>query len=141
MEKFKVYLNITEKPSIALGITQILSGGKYNTTKGLSKYNPVYDFNYEFNGDTVEMRITSVLGHLVGFRFSNSLSNWHTTSFDWLLTAPLEDYIQYFYYLFLKELAVIQGMEAVTKNIKSQAYEADCVIFWTDCDEDGESTI
>ena len=47
MERCKICLNVAEKPSVAKGVSQILSQGKYSTTSGLSKYNPIYTFTCE----------------------------------------------------------------------------------------------
>ena len=44
MNRRKVCLNVAEKPSVAKGVTQILSQGKFKSSQGLSKYNPIYEF-------------------------------------------------------------------------------------------------
>jgi len=50
---------------------------KYNTGISLSKYNPVYKFNYEIKDQTYEMNFTSVRGHLFNYDFPSSVKLWN----------------------------------------------------------------
>ncbi len=43
-------LNVAEKPSVAKEVARILSNSKYENEYSESKFNPVYTFDYNFNG-------------------------------------------------------------------------------------------
>jgi len=65
-------LCVAEKPSIARSITEILSGGHWETRDGIHKYTKNYCFPYKLppplgppHGDS-DFTVTSVLGHLTG---------------------------------------------------------------------------
>ena len=45
VRKNPLVLMIAEKPSIALSITEALSGGKYSKGSGIARSLPVYTFN------------------------------------------------------------------------------------------------
>jgi hypothetical protein len=50
MKKNPYVLMVAEKPSIALSITEALSGGKFTKGIGLARSLPVYEFNAMFKG-------------------------------------------------------------------------------------------
>jgi DNA topoisomerase-3 len=85
----KVCLNVAEKPSVAKGVTQILSNGSYRTNKGVAKYNMNYEFNHKVEDTDYKMIFTSVLGHMMSLSYPETLSNWSTTNFDLLYTTRL----------------------------------------------------
>lgn len=45
-----------------------------------SKYNPIYEFNYRFQGQDVQMAFTSVAGHVMGLEFEEkySMKYWNS---------------------------------------------------------------
>lgn len=62
-------LCVAEKPSIAKSITQILSGGDFNSRTSQNKYVRNYDFGYDLapplgGPGGADFTVTSVLGHL-----------------------------------------------------------------------------
>jgi hypothetical protein len=59
-------LNVAEKPSVASGCTKILAG-HYVTRQTASKYNPVYEFDFEGQ----HMFFTSVSGHVLEHLFED----------------------------------------------------------------------
>jgi DNA topoisomerase III len=122
---YKVCLNVAEKPSVAKGVTQILSNGRFRSSKGLSKYNPVYEFDMELEGENCTMRFTSVLGHVKGINFPSSWSNWNETPFEKLYEAPMEEII-------------LDSSKDVAKNLKNQSSGIDWLILWLDWDREGE---
>lgn len=50
IKKNPYVLMVAEKPSIALSITEALSGGKFTKGIGLARNLPVYEFNAIFKG-------------------------------------------------------------------------------------------
>ena len=57
---------------------------------GKSKYNPIYEFEYQVNGERCKLRVTSVLGHIMGLKYPDSCKNWEETDMESLYTIPLE---------------------------------------------------
>ena len=49
---------------------------------GKSKYNPIFEFEYQLNNVPVMMRVTSVLGHIMGLKFPDHCKNWQTTNME-----------------------------------------------------------
>ena len=94
MNRRKVCLNVAEKPSVAKGVTQILSQGKFKSSQGLSKYNPIYEFEWEIEKTPWDMKFTSVLGHVKGIKFPDELGDWLKTPFEKLYFTPIQDHIQ-----------------------------------------------
>lgn len=76
-------LNVAEKPSIAKKISEILSQNRCTKETSLSKYNPIFSFNYnhvKINEDTFNdnfMKFTSVSGHLMSLNYASTYPNWN----------------------------------------------------------------
>jgi DNA topoisomerase-3 len=70
-------LNVAEKNSVSKSVTEILSKKKYQTGNSLSKFNPVYKFNYEIKDVNYKMNFTSVRGHLFNYDFPKSVKLWN----------------------------------------------------------------
>ena len=49
---------------------------------GKSKFNPIFEFDYQVNGQDRLVRVTSVLGHIMNLRYPDSCKSWHN--------APME---------------------------------------------------
>jgi hypothetical protein len=56
-------LNVAEKASVAREISRLLNPGCRSVTS-LSKFNPIYKFDYATEAFNADMRFTSVRGHL-----------------------------------------------------------------------------
>lgn len=67
---------VAEKPSIALSITEALSGGKYTKGMGLARSLPVYFFNGIFKGHQAAFKVTSVAGHVFNRDFPTQYQDW-----------------------------------------------------------------
>ena len=97
----RIVLCVAEKPSVAKAIAQFLSQ-KSTTAKGenvpgnmvkrmgMSRYNPVYEFDIKLKQGNYRMRVTSVLGHLMTLKFPESHNDWEKTDMMSLYTVPLE---------------------------------------------------
>ena len=78
--RYKVALMVAEKPSVAKSMCEFLGRGR-NVRKfsGKSKYNPIYEFEYPIrcrNNEEYTLRITSVLGHVMGLNYPEQYKNW-----------------------------------------------------------------
>ena len=43
---------------------------------GKSKFNPIFEFDYHVNGEDCRLRVTSVLGHVMGLKYPDHCKNW-----------------------------------------------------------------
>jgi DNA topoisomerase-3 len=51
-------------------------------SQGKSKYNPIFEFNYQVNNQQTTYRVTSVLGHIMGIEFPESTKDWFKTDIE-----------------------------------------------------------
>ena len=93
---------------------------------GKSKFNPIFEFDYQVNGQDRLVRVTSVLGHIMNLRYPDSCKSWHNT--------PMES---------LYDVGVIQEpvetSKMVVKNLEEYCRDIDDLVIWTDCDREGEA--
>ncbi|KAG5723220.1 DNA topoisomerase 3 [Termitomyces sp. T112] len=116
-------LCVAEKPSISKSISQILSGGQFNTTATRSPYIKNYEFNYpQTNSFFI---VTCVSGHLTGSDFSDAYRKWNSCDPFELFDAPVQTFIP-------------SDKKAIEDNLLTQARRADMLMIWTDCDREGE---
>ena len=78
---------IAEKPSIALSITQALSGGKYTRKDGPARSCPIYVYSGIFKGHRATFKVTSVAGHVFNRDFPKEYQNWNRDPTE-LFDAP-----------------------------------------------------
>ena len=57
---------------------------------GKSKFNPVFEFDYQIANEKMRFRVTSVLGHIMGLKYPDSCKNWQATNMESLYEIPLE---------------------------------------------------
>ena len=131
----KIALCVAEKPSVAKAIVQFLStsqmavnAGHQDKKMGRSKFNPVYEFDIKLSSGLYKMRVTSVLGHLLGLKFPDSHSDWLTTDLMSLYQVPLE-----------RLPAENDNSINVIKNLQECGKDIDSLLIWTDCDREGEA--
>lgn len=122
-------LNVAEKNDAAKGIAEILSNGRSQRREGFSKFNKIYEFDFNiqlFNACAVRMVITSVSGHLLNMDFGGAYRKWQGTPILTLFDAPIEKICE-------------QNMEPIRRTLISEAKKAQHLIIWTDCDREGEN--
>nr|GLL41464.1 DNA topoisomerase 3-beta isoform X1 [Ipomoea trifida] len=79
-------LMVAEKPSIALSIASVLSGGQMSTRRGSTD---VHEFDGMFLGSRAQFRVTSVIGHVFSVDFPASYQDWASTEPLSLFQAPI----------------------------------------------------
>ncbi|GKB11849.1 DNA topoisomerase 3-alpha isoform X1 [Tanacetum coccineum] len=84
-------LNVAEKPSVAKQVSSILSRsqGGLRTREGRSRYNKIFEFNYNIQGQQCQMMFTSVTGHLMEIEFDGRYKKWHSCDPVDLFQAPI----------------------------------------------------
>jgi DNA topoisomerase IA len=58
--------------------------------QGKSKFNPIYEIEYPLRGENYTLRITSVLGHIMGLKYPDNCKNWQFTNIEDLFQVALE---------------------------------------------------
>jgi len=132
--KMKI-LNVAEKPSVARGISQIMSRGSSRNRRGFSPHNPIYTFTYSGqirgNGhfgpiNRCEMIFTSVAGHMMELDFDGSMRAWTIPSAIKCFDADVVK-------------TVSERSEALAKTLKREIRQCTALILWLDCDREGEN--
>ncbi|GAA5864271.1 hypothetical protein JCM3774_001276 [Rhodotorula dairenensis] len=124
------WLCVAEKPSIAKAITQILSGGHFQTRDARApKWIKNYSFSYRIGpgGGHTDFTVTAVAGHLTSNDFEDQYRKWHSCDPVQLFDAGVKTYVT--------QDADHRGIEA---NLLAEARKATHLMIWTDCDREGE---
>lgn len=100
----------------------MLSNHKASTTRSLSKFNPVFQFNY----GNKTMLVTSVVGHIMEEDFYGPAKNWNGFPIKELFSAPVTKTVK-------------ASLMDVKANIESLMKRADTLVLWLDCDREGEN--
>ncbi|KAJ8076355.1 DNA topoisomerase [Marasmius tenuissimus] len=116
-------LCVAEKPSISKAITQILSGGRFDTRNTRSNFIKNYDFDYPQTNS--HFTVTAVAGHLTETEFTNAHRKWDSCNPIELFDAPLISYVK-------------DDYKSMETNIFNEAKRASTLMIWTDCDREGE---
>ena len=72
------------------------------------------------------LRITSVLGHIMGLKYPDRCKNWVTTNMEHLFSADLEK-------------VTMQTSRMVVANLKFFSKDISKLVLWLDCDREGEA--
>ncbi|KFB52593.1 AGAP010028-PA-like protein [Anopheles sinensis] len=120
------YLNVAEKNDAAKTIAGLLSRGTAQRREGFSPYNKIYEFNYNLHGQSVQMIMTSVSGHLLNLEFLPSFRGWQSCSPEDLFDAPVRKFCP-------------ENYEKIKKTLERETRGCAALIIWTDCDREGEN--
>lgn len=119
-------LNVAEKNDAAREIARIMSRGGNSRREGMSRYNKIYEYDYNLFGRRCEMTMTSVSGHLMEIEFVAGYRKWHSCQPLSLFTAPVEK-------------KVTSNMDGIRKTLEKEIRRCNTLIIWTDCDREGEN--
>ncbi|RSH92151.1 DNA topoisomerase [Saitozyma podzolica] len=124
-------LCVAEKPSIAKSITEILSGGHWQTRNSQHPYIRNYDFSYNLPPPLgpprggADFTVTAVLGHLTSSDFDDDHRKWGSCEPFALFDAQIITFVD-------------SKLKKVERNLMDEARRADLLMIWTDCDREGE---
>ncbi|KAK1932801.1 DNA topoisomerase family protein [Babesia divergens] len=121
-----IVLNVAEKPSVARGITDLLSQGRKRTEFTNSQTNQVFSFVCPLEGQQCKMYFTSVRGHLMEQEFDIKYRNWQRTPMQDILDAPIIT-------------SVSKDCKDIEKNLLHYSKMCDRLVLWLDCDREGEA--
>lgn len=120
-------LNVAEKPSIAKLIAGFLSNNSSSKLRSESKFNPVFSFNRDFQGNDAEVLVTSVTGHIQEIRFPDKYKIWTAVSPCALLNeAPIEKHFS-------------EDKMAIVRNLLKYSLGITDLVLWLDFDREGEA--
>ena len=119
-------LNVAEKNDAAKAISNVLSHGTTSRREGSSKFNKIYEFQYQLFERTCHMIMTSVSGHLMAFEFATGYQAWHSCQPLALFHAPVEK-------------KVPSNMNNLKITLEREVRKSRVLIVWTDCDREGEN--
>lgn len=117
-------LCVAEKPSVAKQIAVSLAQ-HYSTRKTKSQYCYVFSFNVNVGGENWDVKLTSVLGHLMEVEFERDYANWNNFDPRDLLHAKTI-------------LDTHPDMKDVASSLANLASQVDTLVIMTDCDREGE---
>ncbi|XP_032443756.1 DNA topoisomerase 3-alpha isoform X1 [Xiphophorus hellerii] len=119
-------LCVAEKNDAAKGISEIMSGGRARRREGFSKFNKIYEYEYNLFGQNVTVTMTSVSGHLLGLEFKAPFQKWHSCSPVLLFDAEVEKICP-------------DNMVQIKRTLEKEARQCQALVIWTDCDREGEN--
>ncbi|GER28790.1 DNA topoisomerase [Striga asiatica] len=116
-------LMVAEKPSIALAIASVLSGGRMSTRRGSTE---IHEFDGTFMGFSVHYKVTSVIGHVFSVDFPPRYQDWSSTNPLDLFDAPI-----------VKTETTPKAH--ICRHLSQEARGCGHLILWLDCDREGEN--
>lgn len=119
-------LNVAEKNDAAKSLARLLSKNSATMRDGFSKYNKIYEFNYQLFNQPVQMTFTSVSGHLMNSDFTSAYTSWAQTDPVVLFDAPVQK-------------KVTSRAADIERTLKREVVRCQTLIIWTDCDREGEN--
>ncbi|KAF3772571.1 DNA topoisomerase 3-alpha [Nymphaea thermarum] len=120
-------LNVAEKPSVARSVASILSGsGNPPSREGRSRYNRVFEFEYNIRGQPCLMLMTSVTGHLMELDFDQRYRKWHSCDPSDLFSAPVQKFVP-------------EDKLDIKRTLEEEARKCQWLVLWLDCDREGEN--
>ncbi|KAL5017788.1 hypothetical protein ScPMuIL_003510 [Solemya velum] len=119
-------LNVAEKNDAAKSLSDIMSRGGYRKREGFSRYNKIYEFDYNILNQNCTMTMTSVSGHLLGLEFIGQYKKWHSCNPVSLFDVPVEKYCP-------------QDFTDIKRTLEREIRGCQTLIIWTDCDREGEN--
>ncbi|XP_034055116.1 DNA topoisomerase 3-alpha isoform X2 [Gymnodraco acuticeps] len=119
-------LCVAEKNDAAKSIAAIMSDGNARRREGMSKFNKIYEYEYNLFGQNVTVTMTSVSGHLLGLDFQAHYQKWYSCSPVLLYDAEVEKYCP-------------DNMIQIKRTLEKEARQCQALVIWTDCDREGEN--
>ncbi|CAN6459252.1 unnamed protein product [Victoria cruziana] len=120
-------LNVAEKPSVARSVASILSGiGNPPSREGRSRFNRVFEFEYNIRGQLCMMFMTSVTGHLMELDFDQRYRKWHSCDPSDLFSAPVQKFVP-------------EDKLDIKRTLEEECRKCQWLVLWLDCDREGEN--
>ncbi|KAM4631525.1 DNA topoisomerase 3-alpha [Discoglossus pictus] len=119
-------LCVAEKNDAAKGIADLMSNGRMRRREGYSKFNKIYEYEYNLFGQNVSVMMTSVSGHLLALEFQAHMKRWHSCNPVSLFDAEVEKYCP-------------DNFVNIKRTLEREVRQCQALVIWTDCDREGEN--
>ncbi|KAL9957422.1 hypothetical protein ACROYT_G039055 [Oculina patagonica] len=119
-------LNVAEKNDAAKELSRIMSRGQCSRREGFSKFNKIYEFDYNILGSNAKMVMTSLSGHMMTLDFTASHQKWYSCAPVALFSAPVTKYVG-------------ENYLPIKRTLEREVRGCQVLIIWTDCDREGEN--
>ncbi|XP_062474972.1 DNA topoisomerase 3-alpha [Pezoporus occidentalis] len=126
LQRIRKVLCVAEKNDAARGIAELLSNSRMRRREGLSKFNKIYEYDYQMFGQNVTMVMTSVSGHLLAHDFKMPFRKWHSCNPLALFDAEIEKYCP-------------ENYVDIKRTLEREIQQCQALVIWTDCDREGEN--
>ncbi|KIM21746.1 hypothetical protein M408DRAFT_12433 [Serendipita vermifera MAFF 305830] len=117
-------LCVAEKPSIARSITDILSGGRFDTVEHV-RFGRTSNYHFDYPQTNESFVVTYVAGHITEVDFPDTHRKWNSCDPFALFDASVE-------------VKHPERVNELVRNLQTQARSVDSLMIWTDCDREGE---
>ncbi|XP_068002650.1 DNA topoisomerase 3-alpha isoform X2 [Melanerpes formicivorus] len=125
-QRIRKVLCVAEKNDAARGIAELLSNSRMRRREGFSKFNKIYEYDYQMFGQNVTMVMTSVSGHLLAHDFKMPFRKWHSCNPLALFDAEIEKYCP-------------ENYVDIKRTLEREVQQCQALVIWTDCDREGEN--
>eukprot|EP00111_Clytia_hemisphaerica_P022420 TCONS_00065894-protein len=119
-------LNVAEKNDAAKRLSQLMSRGNSQRREGFSKFNKIYEFDYNLLNYNCKMVMTSVSGHLMTMDFSSVYRNWKNIDPAQLFQAPVSRFVP-------------DNFIDIKRTLEREIRKSQVLVIWTDGDREGEN--
>ncbi|RMC17585.1 hypothetical protein DUI87_05249 [Hirundo rustica rustica] len=126
LQRIRKVLCVAEKNDAARGIAELLSNSRMRRREGFSKFNKIYEYDYQMFGQNVTMVMTSVSGHLLAHDFIMPFRKWHSCNPLALFDAEIEKYCP-------------ENYLDIKRTLEREIQQCQALVIWTDCDREGEN--
>uniref|UniRef100_A0A8C0B338 DNA topoisomerase n=1 Tax=Buteo japonicus TaxID=224669 RepID=A0A8C0B338_9AVES len=126
LQRIRKVLCVAEKNDAARGIADLLSNSRMRRREGFSKFNKIYEYDYQMFGQNVTMVMTSVSGHLLAHDFKLPFRKWHSCNPLALFDAEIEKYCP-------------ENYVDIKRTLEREVQQCQALVIWTDCDREGEN--
>uniref|UniRef100_A0A8C2STD0 DNA topoisomerase n=1 Tax=Coturnix japonica TaxID=93934 RepID=A0A8C2STD0_COTJA len=126
LQRIRKVLCVAEKNDAARGIADLLSNSRMRRREGFSKFNKIYEYDYQMFGQNVTVVMTSVSGHLLAHDFKLPFRKWHSCNPLALFDAEIEKYCP-------------ENYVDIKRTLEREVQQCQALVIWTDCDREGEN--
>uniref|UniRef100_A0A672UK56 DNA topoisomerase n=1 Tax=Strigops habroptila TaxID=2489341 RepID=A0A672UK56_STRHB len=126
LQRVRKVLCVAEKNDAARGIAELLSNSRMRRREGFSKFNKIYEYDYQMFGQNVTMVMTSVSGHLLAHDFKMPFRKWTSCNPLSLFDAEIEKYCP-------------ENYVDIKRTLEREIQQCQALVIWTDCDREGEN--
>jgi DNA topoisomerase-3 len=119
-------LNVAEKNDAARELSKVMSRGRFNRREGFSKFNKIYEFDFNILGKECKMVMTSVSGHLLSLDFAPAYKNWKSCRPGSLFTAEVKRFCP-------------ENFTPIKRTLEREIRGCQHLVLWTDGDREGEN--